>query len=133
MPNRHRNARQGSARWLGWALAALLAAGCAPRPDAGTAERAIRDHFQGRGHPVREITIGKIRRNPVEERQYMAPLTYVVDVESVTVEAGGAPEAKGRPSEGGSRTFSGATIKLWMVNQPDQRWVMGQISGIDLP
>ena len=112
--------------------AILLVSGCAPKPDAGIAERAIAEHFEKEGYRVSEITIGSVSRNPIAEREYMAPLTYVVEVQSIVLEEGGMGFVEhGRTN--GNLAFSNISVKVQALSPPQQGWVVSSVKGIDLP
>jgi len=114
-------------------LSIVLVAGCAQKPDAGVAERAITAHFKEEGYDVPDLSIGGISRNPVAEREYMAPLTYVVEVPSIVLKPGAAAEfaEKGRPID--ELIFSDASIKILALSPPRQGWVVSSVRGIHLP
>jgi len=113
--------------------AVIFVAGCAQKPDAGIAEKAISAHFEQRGYLVKDISISKISRNPIAEREYMAPLTYVVEVPSIVLEleAAAAGGADRRNAE--RLTFSSVTVKIQALREPKRMWVVSQVTGIDLP
>jgi hypothetical protein len=108
-------------------------AGCSPRPDAVTAERSITEYFEQRGYRVKDISIGKMSRNPIAEREYMAPLTYAVEVPSIVLEL--KSDAAGRPAdyEPEGMTFSAVTIKMQALSPPRRGWAVLQVVGIELP
>ena len=115
------------------ALSILLLAGCAPKPDAGVAERAITLHFEQRGYLVKDIIIGSISRNPIAEREYMAPLTYVVKVPSIVLEFKvGAGDVSGYRKTRGL-TFSATSFNIQALSPPKRGWAVSRVTGIDLP
>jgi len=113
--------------------AVIFVAGCAQKPDAGIAEKAISAHFEQRGYLVKDISVSKISRNPIAEREYMAPLTYVVEVPSIVLEleAAAAGGADRRNAE--RLTFSSVSVKIQALREPKRIWVVSQVTGIDLP
>lgn len=114
-------------------LSILPLAGCAPKPDAGVAERAITAHFEQRGYLVRDITIGNISRNPIAEREYMAPLTYVVKVPSIVLELKAAAGDVSGYRETKGLTFSATSFNIQALSLPQRGWAVSRATGIDLP
>lgn len=113
------------------ALILTLTAGCSPKPGAPIAEQAITEHFAQRGYLVRDITIGRISSNPVAERQYMAPLTYVVEVPWIVLEH--EAEAGDSTDTGtGEMMFIDATFKIQARRPPREGWVVSQVEGVNL-
>ena len=120
--------RPGLRPW-GWLLlACLVALACAPSPPPDSRAQAIRAHFAERGYRVVALDLGGLRRNPIAERVYMAPLTYVVEVRSITLKAGG--EGERAPV-----TSTGAQIKLAARGAPgtEQGWAVAGVEGVELP
>jgi hypothetical protein len=115
------------------AMSILLLAGCAPKPDAGVAERAITLHFEQRGYLVKDITIGNISRNPIAEREYMAPLTYVVKVPSIVLKlkAGAGDVSAYRKTK--RLNFSTTSFNIQALSPPKQGWAVSRVTGVDLP
>lgn len=115
------------------ALSILLLAGCAPKPDAGVAERAITLHFEQRGYLVKDITIGNISRNPIAEREYMAPLTYVVKVPFIVLKlkAGAGDVSAYRKTK--RLNFSTTSFNIQALSPPKQGWAVSRVTGVDLP
>ena len=123
----------GTALRFLFALAVIFATGCAQKPNAGIAEQAISAHFEQRGYLVKDISIGKIFRNPIAEREYMAPLTYVVEVPSIVLEKETSAESKADHRDAEQLAFSAVTVKIQALSEPQRRWVVSQVTGADLP
>ncbi len=115
------------------ALSILLLAGCSPKLDVGVAEEAITLHFEQKGYLVKDITIGSISRNPIAEREYMAPLTYVVKVPSIVLKLkAGAGDVSGyRKTK--RLNFSTASFKIQALSPPKQGWAVSRVTGVELP
>ena len=80
-----------------------------------------------------EIRIQEIQRNPLPERDYMAPLTFVIEVSKIRLES---MEDKGeslRFRKGESVTFRDARVRIRRGNAPGRPWEIAHISGIDVP
>ena len=113
--------------------AGWLAAGCSPPPEEQRVESVVRQYFEGRGFRVQEMQMGKIDRNALRDRDYMAPLTFIVRLDIVRLEALG--QVVGTPSirKGQVLTFRNATLHIRRSPSPGGDWEVGEISGIDIP
>ena len=113
---------------LWWMLLLCLAVhACVPSPQTGASDEAIRKHFQQLGYTVLELSIGEMHRNPADERVYMAPLTYVVSVRSITL------AVDTRDGTGRRMTSTNATIKVQLPRGPERDWEVSRVDGVALP
>ena len=112
--------------------AAILLPGCSPAPGADVVEGAIAEHFQKEGYIVREVTVGRIFRNPVAEREYMAPLTYVAEIPSIALEPA-AVEPGERGLTAAPLTYADVTIKIQALSPPQQGWAVSHVEGVVIP
>lgn len=114
-------------------MTALLL-GCAPvGPEEARIEETLREYFRNRGYLVKELRIEAVERNPLPDREYMGPLTFVVKISSLTLETT-ARRAGGKAAHptGAPLAFTNATIQLRRGSSPERPWEVARISGIDI-
>lgn len=126
--------REERAALLRGAVVALLVLGCRPAPGVEAIEAAVERYFAGLGYTVVQLSMGEMRQNPVREREYMAPLTYVVEIPSLVLERVSAPIVAAVP-RGARLRFSGVTLKLQATSNAAPSgavWEVSQVVGVDL-
>lgn len=106
-------------------LIILCAAGmlisCAVDPVMDNVRGSIIKYFKGRNYTVTEIEISKIERQPLGQREYMAPKKYDVYIPLITLESSGR----------GPLTFKDAVIRIRSTDKHGI-WLVDLITGIPL-
>jgi len=106
--------------------------GCSPPPEEQRVKQVVTDYFEGRGFRVTEMRMGKIDRNALRDRDYMAPLTFIVALDVVRLEAMGEIQGTNPVHKGQVLTFRDATLHLRRSQTGTRDWEVGGISGIDI-
>lgn len=108
-------------------------AGCSVPPSESTVEGVIIKHFESKKYKVMEIEIGDIKPIPLSEKSYMGVEGYLVDIPTLTLEAG---EDSGEPwmyKKGQYLTFTNASIRIKKGDDQNREWLISSISGISVP
>ena len=108
-------------------------AGCSVPPSESTVEGVIIKHFEAKQYTVLEIELGDIQRTPLSERRYMGVEAYLVDVPSLTLEAGKDIGEPWNYKKGQRLTFSNASIKIKKSDGQTLGWIIESFSGISAP
>jgi hypothetical protein len=115
-------------------MVALLVLGCQPAPGTEAIETAVERYFAARGYAVVRLSVGEMRQNPVREREYMGPLTYVIGVPHLTLERV-SPPAVAEDASRANLSFSDVTFKLQATGNTERsatQWVVSQVAGVDI-
>jgi len=118
---------------LFFVLGSSFVTACSAGLDAKTARRAIEEYFRTRHYDVVDMKIERIERNPLNERDYMAPKTFIVDVALITVRSMDRERETGAPEVAQPLTFRGARFRIRRTGRADTDWAVGEISGVEIP
>lgn len=114
-------------------IALIYIAGCSYAPPEGAVKAAVAEHFESRSYRVREMSMDKIGRIPLSEREYMSPRTYVVEISSITLETMRDVGESWNYKKGRILVFRGASLRIRAGSDTDRKWVVGSIHGIPVP
>ncbi len=125
-------------RWIAlYAVAVFIVflgnAGCSVPPSESIVEGVIIKHFESKQYKVMAIEIGDIKPIPLSEKRYMGVEGYLVDIPSLTLEAG---EDSGEPwmyKKGQQLKFTNASIRIKKGDGQNQEWLIASMSGIPVP
>jgi hypothetical protein len=109
-----------------------LSYGCKTAPTEGTVKDLIRKDFESRHYKVTELEISDIKPSSGEKR-YMSRPAYIVDVQSVTLEAA---QDVGIPviyKKGQKLSFRNVNIEIKEDLYQKGRWVITNIKGMSVP
>ncbi len=94
---------------------------CSVDPGMENVRGSIIKHFESRNYKVADMEISKIERQPLGQREYMAPKKYDVYIHLITLESSGR----------GPLTFKDAVIRIRSTDKHGV-WLVDLITGIPL-
>jgi len=114
-------------------ISLIFSAGCSAAPSNSSIEETIGKHFEAKGYRVTALKIGDISPIPLSKKIYMGKPGYMVDVPSITLQPLNGSGNTGDRREEKKLTFSRVRILLRQGTEADKRWIIANMSGINVP
>ena len=110
----------------------FLFSACSLPPSKDAVKDVIIKYFELRKYRIAYIDIGDIKPMPMSEQRYMGTKGYLVEIESITLEAAENIGLPVQNKKGEKLTFSNATITIREKNDKKGEWIISNISGIPI-